>query len=258
MEIKEVTDRKLMNMFIGFPYILYRKDPYFVPDLRTNQSKIFSGKNPFFTHSRVKLFLAVSRGKTVARIAAIDNTVHNEIYRERTAFFGFFETVMDYGVFTRLIEKVIEWARAEGFSRLIGPANFTTNDSCGFLVSGFDKMPVIHMPYNKDYYPEFFERAGFIKELDLFAYELAAENVRLHLGDQLTERIERKLSSEGITIRHVRFNDAEPEMEKLMRVYNQSNVENWGFIPLDWNEFRDMALDIKALVPENLVLFAEK
>jgi GNAT superfamily N-acetyltransferase len=258
MEITEADSKRLMRLFIGFPYKLYKNDPNFAPDLIISQRKMFSKENPFFEHSHAKYFLAKDKGKAVGRIAVIHNRPHNSLYNEKTAFFGFFEAEDNFEVFTCLIEKAIEWARSEGFDKVMGPTNFTTNDSCGFLISGFEKMPVIHMPYNKFYYPEFFGRYGFVKELDLFAYEILAKDLREHINEQLLRRVEDKLALGGIRIRQVRFKDMETEILNLMEVYNTSNAGNWGFIPLTEKEFRSMALDLKSLIPEKLILFAEK
>jgi GNAT superfamily N-acetyltransferase len=258
MEIAEVTNKKLLRRFIGFPYQLYKNDPNYVPELVISQKKMLSDKNPFFEHSQVKLYLATDKKKVTGRIAAIHNRPHNRLYNENTAFFGLFEVEDSFEVFMSLIGHVIEWARSEGFNRLMGPANFTTNDSCGFLIDGFEKKPVIHMPYNKDYYPDFFERYGFRKAMDLYAYEITAQDLKKHIKEKLLRRIEQKLLLEGIGIRPVRFSEMDSEIMKLREVYNASNADNWGFIPLTEEEFRSMAIDLKSLIPEKLILFAEK
>ena len=54
-----------------------------------------------------------------------------------------------------LLDKVKEVQIENGFNKIIGPTNFTTNDSCGILTSGFEDDPVFLMPYNKAYYPDF-------------------------------------------------------------------------------------------------------
>ena len=258
MEITEADSKRLLRLFIRFPYKLYKNDPNYVPDLIISQRQIFSRENPFFEHSRAKYYLAMDNGKAVGRIAVIHNRPHNSLYNEKTAFFGFFEAEDNFEVFTCLIGKVIEWARTEGFNRLMGPTNFTTNDSCGFLISGFEKTPVIHMPYNKYYYPKFFERYGFVKELDLFSYEISGKDLKRHINEELLRRVEDKLALEGIRIRHVRFKDMETEIQNLMEVYNASNAGSWGFIPLTEKEFRSMALNLKRMIPEKLILLAEK
>ena len=51
----------------------------------------------------MQFFLAKKNNKTVGRIAAIVDEKHNEIHNEKTGFFGFFETIEDYGVAEKLL-----------------------------------------------------------------------------------------------------------------------------------------------------------
>ena len=157
MQIKiiEVKNNRELKAFISFPLKLYKTDQHFVFEPFMFQKDFFSKKNPFFEHSEAQYYIAKSGNKIVGRIASITNSIHNKTYNEKTGFFGFFEVVEDYAVAKLLLDKVKEVQDANGFNRVIGPTNFTTNDSCGFLISGFDNDPVFLMPYNKPYYPDF-------------------------------------------------------------------------------------------------------
>ena len=75
------------------------------------QKEFLSDKNYFFEHSGAEYFLAVSDNKIVGRIASIRNNVHNRIYKERTGFFGLFESVDNYEVAELLFDKVKEMFR---------------------------------------------------------------------------------------------------------------------------------------------------
>jgi ribosomal protein S18 acetylase RimI-like enzyme len=74
----------------------------------------------------------------------------------------------------------------------------------------------------------------------------------------MVSRILARLHKDGISIRTLRFRDFESEINALVHVYNSSNAANPGFIPLTTREFRYMAKDLKALLPEKLILLAEK
>ena len=76
--IKEVTAKKELNQFIRFPYELYKNDPNWVPPLIIEREEFFDpGKNPFYDHAEVKLFLALKNDKPVGRISAQINFNHN-------------------------------------------------------------------------------------------------------------------------------------------------------------------------------------
>jgi GNAT superfamily N-acetyltransferase len=260
MDIKlvEATGKIAMNYFIRFPKELYRDDPYYVYEPERLQREFLSEKNPFFRHSSARFFIAITGGRIAGRIAAITNTVHNRTFNEQTGFFGFFDTIESYEVAELLLDKVVEIHRENGFDRITGPTNFTTNDSCGVLVSGFDNQPVVLMPYNKPYYNDFLVRYGFKKEIDLSSYIFGKKVLKTPYFGRSAKKIPDRLGAMGIRFRNISYKELENELAEMREVYNASNRNNWGFIPLNEDEFRYMAGQFKQFVPEELVLIAEK
>lgn len=259
MEIKivEARGKNAMNYFIRFPKTLYSGDPCFIFEPERLQREFFSERNPFFRHSSARFFIAISEGRVAGRIAAITNRVHNRIYSEKTGFFGFFETIKDYEVARALLDQVSEIHRGEGMDRIMGPTNFTTNDSCGLLVSGFDKAPVVLMPYNKPWYNDFLARYGFEKEIDLSSFRFGEQVMNTPYFGRSAEKIPERLGAKGISIRNIDYRKFERELSGMREVYNGSNKDNWGFIPLNEEEFRYMAGQFRQFVPPEMVLIAE-
>jgi hypothetical protein len=258
MEIISVTNRRLLRLFIDFPHTLYKNDPNYVPELYITQKHLLTSRNPFFEHSEAAYFLAFLNGKVAGRIAAIQNNVHNQRYKNNAGFFGFFEVIQDYEVCRILFNKVAEWFRSKQIYRIVGPTNLTTNDSCGVLISGFELSPIVMMPYNKKYYDDFLSRYGFVKEMDLSSYLLDGIQLKSLTEKPFVSKIQDKLREGGIVIRPINFKNFDEEVNQLRKVYNESNAGNWGFMPLNDKEFRCMAKEIKKLVPANLVLIVEK
>src|SRR5215472_1148334 len=93
---------------------VYRDDPNWVPPLRDDVAKVFSEKNPFFEHAEIALFVARRDGEDAGRIAAILDREHNAFHGEKTAFFGFFESVNDRSVPDALFETAAKWAKERG------------------------------------------------------------------------------------------------------------------------------------------------
>ncbi len=120
-------------------------------------------KNPFYKHAEAEFFLARRNGEIVGRIGAIINHNHNKEHKENIGFFGFFECVNDQSVADALFKTAKEWLKARGVTAVRGPASPCVNDEYGLLVDGFDKPPVVLMPYNPSYYQVLIEKAGFKK-----------------------------------------------------------------------------------------------
>lgn len=258
LEVYEVITRRDMRRFIRLPLELYGADPNFVFEPLFLQKEFFSKKNPFFQHSSARYFLAEFNGVIVGRIASIINTVHNHTYNESCGFFGFFECVRNYEVARLLLDEVMEVHRNAGFTRVIGPTNFTTNDSAGLLISGFDTPPVVMMPYNKPYYADFLTKYGFEKEIDLSSYFMTDAILSSGRFISLTEQLKIRLEVKGITFRCIDYTKLEDELKAACPIYNESNRNNWGFIPLTETEFSYTGTLFSKFVPHDLIILASR
>jgi hypothetical protein len=212
-------------------------------------------KNPFFKHSTADFFLALRDGKLVGRIAAILNNNHNRFHNERTGFFGFFESADDKEVASALLDQAAQWARNQGMNELRGPMNYSTNDTVGVLIEGFNSDPCILMPHNPAYYSKLIENAGFEKAMDLYAWWLLTEN---GLNPKISRVGEKVLKSEGIRVRTIDMKRFWDEVEIIKGIYNNAWSTNWGFVPMTDAEFGHMAKDLKTAVDPRVVLIAEK
>lgn len=256
LEIVPVTDASHLRRFIRLPWKIYGGDPFWVPPLLADMKRVLDrNRNPFFRHASAELFLALRDGEPVGRIAAILNDNHNRYHRERTAFFGFFESIRDFEVSAALIKSASTWARSRGMEYLRGPVNYSTNETAGALVEGFDASPCILMPYNPRYYPELFEGAGFRKAMDLYAWRLLTDQ---GLNPKIARVGEKVLREEGVRVRTLNMKKFGEELEIITAIYNDAWSANWGFVPMTDAEFEHLAGVLKPIVDPRIVLIAEK
>jgi GNAT superfamily N-acetyltransferase len=248
--------RRERRRFIAVQWHFYRNDPLWVPPIRAEVDKMLNpGRNPFFQHARIQLFVAESRGTPVGRIAAIVNHLHNEIHRDRVGFFGFFESVREPTVARALIEAAAEWLRQQGCDRLRGPVNPSMNDECGLLVEGFERPPVLMMPYNPPYYAELLEGCSLQKAKDLLAYWLTEE----FLSEKLRRGQEVVRQRFGIQVRGMDFRNRElfrQDVERIKMIYNRAWQPNWGFVRLTDAEMEAMVKSFKQIADPELAIFA--
>jgi len=255
--IIEVNDWKWKKRFIDFPHDLYKDDPNYVPEIFLGQKDLLSEKsNPFFQHAKVQLFLALRNGEIVGRIAAIRNGKYIEFYEKNAGFFGFFDVIKDYEVANLLLDTAVNWLKAQGLDTAIGPANFSTNDTAGLLVEGFDSPPVVMMTYNQAYYAEFLERYGFHKQMDLLAYRADHASVSQKSID-LSEKLKERLAQRGVTIRTVQMKKFKEELTPVREVYKAAWDKNWGFVPPTDAEFDHMAEGMKMVIDPDFGVLAE-
>lgn len=257
--IRKVENERDRQHFIKLPWKIYKDDKYWVPPLLFDVSNNLNPKkNPFFQHSEVQLFLAEKDGELVGRIAAIKNDNHNAFHKDKTGFFGFFETIDDEEVSDLLLNTACEWCKNKGFDTILGPVNPSTNDECGLLIDGYDSSPVMLMTYNPKHYKDKIENFGFEKAKDLYAYYIPAEVINNEKTmTKLTRMSDMIKSRSDITLRKLNLKNLNKEVREIEEIYNSAWENNWGFVPLTSAEFDYMAGTLKAVVDEDFVLFAE-
>jgi len=253
--IIEADSDTLKKEFIDFPYLLYKKDKFWVPPLRFEEKKLFDAKNPFYKNAQIKLFLYKKDGQIQGRIAAIVNRWHNDYHKDKVGFFGFFECINDYDVASKLFDSASEFLKENGLKSIRGPANPSFNHTCGLLYRGFFQEPVYMMPYNPKYYIDLVERYGFKKAKDLFAFYLSVANKPQHKYIELAEKIAKKYN---VVLRSLSKKYFERDLEILWDIYCKAWADNWGFVPPTKEEFFYLSKDMKNLVSSELVIIAEK
>jgi GNAT superfamily N-acetyltransferase len=257
VEIVPVSDGRGLDRFIAFPYDHYRNDPLWVPQLRRDVATLLSpAKNPFFQHAEAQYWTAQrSDGRTVGRIAAIKNDLHNKEHNDRVGFYGFFESIDDQTVANALFDTAAAWLRTRGFDTMRGPMSPSINDECGLLIENNGTPPSLMMAYNLPYYRALHERYGFTKAKDLLAYDggyaQAAPERFLRIG-------QRALKRSGVTLRTLDKKRFDTEVELVKKLYNDAWEKNWGFVPLTEAEIDHLAKQLKPIVVPDLVIFAER
>ena len=255
--IVKVDNKNLTKKFIDFPHDLYKDDPNYVPQLYLAVKDILNKKkNPFFKHSTAETFLALRENKVVGRIAAIANRNYNDYHSSNIGFFGFFDCIKDYSVAEKLLDTAYKWCQEKGFDQIHGPTNFTTNDTAGLLVEGFDAPPVVEMTYNAPYYKEFVERYGFSKEMDLYAYYIGTRTASEKYL-KISATLEERLSKKGITFRQMNLKNLKNEILEVKKVYRSAWEKNWGFVPPTDEEFDHLADGLKMILDPRFNFVAE-
>jgi GNAT superfamily N-acetyltransferase len=257
VQVDRVQGRKDLDAFIKLPFRLYEGCEYWVPPIIADRKRFLDrSKNPFFEHGEAEYFLARRDGRVVGRITAqIDRHLH-EFQSNSWGQFGFFECEDDQEAATALIDTAEAWVRAKGCDRLVGPFDFTTNDECGVLVEGFERLPVVLMNWTHRYYPALLEGAGLAKAMDTLMWTLdVVDRDKVHPA--IWEMAAKVESEHGITCRHMRKQDIYAEVSRFLEVYNEAWQRNWGFVPLTEKEVRHYAKQLKPLLDENWAMIAE-
>lgn len=255
--IVAVSNKKQLAQFIDFPHDLYKGDSNYVPELFIAQRDLLT-THPFHKHSSLQCFLLFDGDKIIGRIAAILNNNYNIFNEANDGFFGFFDCINDQAAANLLLDTSAKWLKDKGVTgAVIGPVNFSTNESCGLLIEGFNSPPVVMMPYNATYYPALMDGWNLKKKVDLIAWKFNGDNYD-DRSVKLMDRLEERLNRNNITIRKINMKNFKQEAANLREVYNKAWDKNAGFVPLNDEEFDYQAKDLKLVLDPDFCFVAEQ
>lgn len=253
-KIDEVADKSSFASFVRLPWDIYRYDENWVAPLIGEEYALHNKeKHPFWKHAKSKYFIAVDKGKVLGRIVGIIDSRFNEFHNVNWGYWGFFECIQNESVAGDLFNHVGEWLKKQGVTKAVGPMNPSTNYLCGTLVEGFDTPPVVMMTYNPRYYPEFFEKFGFEKAKDLYAWLIDTPQI----PERLNKLAKYALEKADFTVRKLDFSKLDREIDLMLSVYNKAWERNWGFVPMTEEEFRHTAKSLKIIADKDLIFIAE-
>ncbi len=256
--IEPVSSKSQLTEFIDFPHDLYAGDPNYVPMMYVEQEALLNKrKSPFFEHSNADYFLAKKDGKIVGRIAAIENKNHIQFTGKKEGFFGFFDVINDFNVAKALLDTAADWLKKKSLTKVLGPANFSTNETVGCLVENFDEPSFVMNPYNANYYNTLLQKYGMTKNMDLNCYELITAQMDDKILAQGAE-LEKRLVDRGYIIRKINMKKFKEDLDKFLPIYNESWSENTGFVPMTIREVKQIAKDLKPVVDPDFIYFVEK
>ncbi|MBI4244547.1 MAG: hypothetical protein HY606_10700, partial [Planctomycetes bacterium] len=195
----------------------------------------------------MKLFLGFKGGILSGQIAFIENPTHYEHWRQKTAFFGFYESVNDQNMSNLLFETVENEARKLSYESITGPFNPTINYTCGVLVNCFDKPNTLNMPYNYDYYDQLIINNNYQKAKDLLSFEVTRDKLKVFDIDKIPQSTE-------IHYRSANKAELDHEVLNMVKIFNNAWSNNWNFIPITEEETMHQAKSLKKILNTELMI----
>jgi hypothetical protein len=186
ISIREVESEEDRLRFIEFPYRLYKGNPCWIPPLRQGEAAQFDpARNPSFSISRAKLWIAEKQGRVAGRIAGIINERETAARGETIGRFGWLEFEDDLEVSGLLLQTACQWAKEQGATWIKGPMGFTNLDPTGLTVEGFDEPGSFIGPFHFPYYQTHMEYHQFSKLEDTL------EHVINHIPWEIPDKLKR-------------------------------------------------------------------
>lgn len=257
--IEPVGDKRERAAFVDLGRAFSERVPHFVPQIRSEQLELVDpGKNPFFGHARVQLFLAKRGGRAVGRISAhIDELAlampAGQGFGPGTGFFGYFDAE-DEPVARALLARAEDWLKGQGMSRVLGPISMSVWEEPGLLVKGQDHAPTIMMGHHPAHYAGWIEGAGYTLAKRLLTYDL---DIARPFPPLIQRIVQSGHKNARINVRPVRKADWDAEVATILSILNDAWSDNWGFVPFTPAEVAYAGKKLKPIIKEELNMVAE-
>jgi hypothetical protein len=252
LTIVKVEKRKTLNEFIRLLWPLYKDDPAWVPPLMLERRMQLAPNSPFFEHADYSAWVAYRDRTPVGRISAQIDQLHLEAHQDATGFFGMLESENNPETFKALMETAENWLRTRGMQRVAGPFNLSVNQELGLLVEGFETPPSVMMGHALPYYAGRIEENGYRQKKDLLAYIIDSDFKHPRAMQAIMARAKNRVKT-----RYLRKSEFKGELNLIRDIFNDAWSQNWGFVPFTDPEFQHLGKDLKMLVAEDLIAFAE-
>lgn len=255
-EVKSARDR---HLFVSFPNVLYRDNPYYVPPMYADElADMNPRKNPAFSYAEARYFLAFMGKRIVGRIGAIYSTRANERWGTHRMRFTQVDFVDDARVSKALFEAVEAFAREKGCLEVHGPLGFTDLDREGMLIEGFEEKSLFFTYYNAPYYKEHLERLGYSKDVDWIELNVSRTEENTKTAELLAKLSARALKRHALRIVKVRHNrEFAPYIERAFALVNRAYAPLYGVVPLDEVQIRHYAKKFVPMIDPDLACLVE-
>lgn len=257
LQIKKVSTRKELKVFVRFANKMYKGNKYYVPAMPMDElNTLDPSKNAAYEFSEAELYLAYKGKEVVGRVAAIINHKANDAWKVKQVRFGWIDFIDDINVSSALLDAVAEFGRSRGMTQIVGPLGFTDFDPEGMLVEGFDKLSTMALIYNHPYYPEHMKQLGYVKETGWMEYRLTLPQIVPEQHARLAELVKERynLKVRKLTRSQIR---KENYGQKLFDLINKTYCVLYGYSLLSPKQI-DQYVDVYlGLVDTKMLTFVE-
>ena len=152
-----------------------------------------------------------------------------------------------------VLRRACDELRRAGCTMAIGPIDGNTWRSYRFVTERGSERPFFLEPDNPDEWPDHFSSAGFT----VIARYASAVTEDLGLHDTRCAAAERRLATNGVTIRSLNCGAIDEELRRIHALSRRAFERNFLYVPLDEQEFVDQYRRLLPFVCPELVLLAE-
>ena len=254
--LKEVTDKKLVKIFLEMPVSLYKEDKNWIRPLDDDIEKIFNpDRNKLHRNGEsIRWVLYDIQGKAVGRIAAFYTNDNKEKDEQPTGGVGFFDCINNQKAANTMFDAAREWLMAKGMEAIDGPINFGSRETFwGCLHDGFYP-PNYNMPYNYKYYNDLFTNYGF--KIYFYQYTFHMKLIPDSMDPVIYEKGRNIQHNNEYNFRNIDKNNLDKYVDDFLTVFNETWARFPGVKPLSKAQTTKMFDKLKIILDPRVMIFA--
>ncbi len=258
LSIKPVVTRSDMRDFLLLPWSIYKNDPYWVPPLLSDLKKKLDPRvNSLLRKGPYRLFLTCDAvGRPLSRLMVGVDDVMNQLKGKNEGYLALFESHNEEAGIL-LLNHACEWLLSldKGINRIKGPVSPTKGDEQrGLLVWGFDSPPVMMNAYNPPEYATYFEKAGFTKDCDFYAYYYDLKTMDTRITERVVSYAQHKY---GFQVQTLNPANLEAELKDIKYIIDRALPEDCeDLVPPSLDELKNIAEQLKEYAIPELIPIA--
>ncbi len=252
----EVTNRKLVRIFLEMPVSLYKNDKNWIRPLDDDIEKIFSPeRNKLFRKGEaIRWVLLNGRNKPVGRIAAFYTKDEKGKNEQPTGGIGFFDCINDQEAADTMFDAAKEWLKSKGMEAIDGPINFGSREMFwGCLYDGFYE-PNYNMFYNYKYYNDLFEGYGFKNYFNQYTFH--TDLIPDKMNPVIYERGAEIRKNNNFTFKNIERKNLDKYEEDFVTIFNETWARFPGVKPLTKQQTVKMFDKMKIILDPRVMIFA--
>ncbi|KAF5066585.1 hypothetical protein DSECCO2_261830 [anaerobic digester metagenome] len=240
IDLRIVNNRKLLSVFINLPAQIHKGHKNWLPPIYHDEWLYFNPRrNKAFNYCETILALAFTQGIAVGRIMGIIHHPYNELKGEKSARFSHFDCIDNPEAASALLKFIENWVKEKGMDQVTGPYGFSDKDPQGFLIEGYDDIPLIDTSCNLPYMVDYTVNHGYSKLVDCLTYRFDIDFVMPDIYQRVQQRM---MNTHRYTIHEFQHKKSlKPYIIPVLRLVNETYRNLYGFFPMDEAEMEDLA-----------------
>jgi len=240
IDVERVRTRAELKEFITLPRRLYDGLPGYVAPLDFDRQQMLDpAKASFFTHGVASYWIARRNGAPVGRVSAQIDFAATGPQAHEIGLFGCLDAIDDGDVVAALLQTAERWLRQRKRRIVRGPFLLSINGEPGLLIEGEHEPPVTLLGWHPSYLAKHLAAAGYPVATRLFCF------VHGEVPEDRLDDLSRARSRAQITVRPLRLDAIDAEMELGRRIFNDGWTKNWSFTPATESDVADLIKQFK-------------